>query len=71
MNIKLLLKLILLSILMLSFGYGVSETRIQERYFNKKDIMESHGSFDERLNMAEERISVVEDSTKSGRFSDR
>ena len=67
MTIKLLLKLILLSIIMLSVGYGISETRLKDKYFNKDEIIEAHGSFDERINLIDERISVMEDSTKSGK----
>lgn len=64
MNIKTLIKLLLLTVVVFTIGYAMAYYQLQDRFFTKEEIIEAHGSFDERINIIDERTSVLEDSTK-------
>ncbi len=59
-------KFILLSIFIFTLGFLIAFYLIKDNLFSKKEIMEAHGSFDERINLIDERVAVIEDATKSG-----
>lgn len=65
------LKILLFALVMFVIGEGVILWQIGKLYFTKQEIMDAHGSFDERLNLIDERVAVLEDSTKSGELQNK
>ncbi len=57
--------LIILGLLQVGLGYYLGTRDLGDRFFSKTEITESLGSFDERINLLEEKVAELTESTTS------